>query len=253
MTTPHIDKSTIEIEHIAAASVTTPSANQLVLFANTSNSDHISIKDSSGTTTDLQGGGTTSFTDNTFEIKDNSDATKKIAFEASGITTATTRTLTVPDKSGTIAVITSSTVSFPKRAEIDARTFNQPVGTVGITSAAQSSQYGGGYSNQTTAANNDEITSSFWLAAGTYTLNVFGSTNTNAAKIDWYIDGSITGITGQDWYSGSQVFNVSKTGSITVTGDGYHTLKGKINGRNASNTTGYYWLIGKVSIYPSAD
>lgn len=48
--------------------------------------------------------GTQTFRDNKFEITDNSDTTKKIALELSGITTATTRTLTVPDKSGTLAL-----------------------------------------------------------------------------------------------------------------------------------------------------
>jgi hypothetical protein len=40
--------------------------------------------------------------DASFLIVDNSDPTKKIAFQASGITTATTRTLTAPDASTTI-------------------------------------------------------------------------------------------------------------------------------------------------------
>jgi hypothetical protein len=37
------------------------------------------------------------------KFKDGTDATKLLAFDLSGITTATTRTLTVPNKSGTIA------------------------------------------------------------------------------------------------------------------------------------------------------
>jgi hypothetical protein len=47
--------------------------------------------------------GTQTFKDNKFEVVDDSDATKKLNLQLSGITTATTRTLTVPDKSGTIA------------------------------------------------------------------------------------------------------------------------------------------------------
>lgn len=47
----------------------------------------------------------TEFSDSTFRIQDNSDATKEIAFEASGITTGTTRTLTVPDEDGEIALV----------------------------------------------------------------------------------------------------------------------------------------------------
>lgn len=46
------------------------------------------------------GGGSTGgneFTDNVFRIQDNGDITKEIAFEASGITTATTRTITMAD------------------------------------------------------------------------------------------------------------------------------------------------------------
>lgn len=51
-------------------------------------------------------GGTVSITDlpdNTTRIVDNADGTKKLAFEVSGVTTGTTRTLTVPDENGTIA------------------------------------------------------------------------------------------------------------------------------------------------------
>lgn len=44
------------------------------------------------------GGAASTFADDTFRIKDNGDLTKKIAFEASGITTGTTRTITMPDE-----------------------------------------------------------------------------------------------------------------------------------------------------------
>jgi len=40
--------------------------------------------------------------DSTFTITDNSDNTKKVKFQASGVTTGTTRTLTVPDSNTTI-------------------------------------------------------------------------------------------------------------------------------------------------------
>lgn len=44
------------------------------------------------------------FLDSIFGVKDNVDATKIVKFQCSGITTATTRTLTIPDASGTIAL-----------------------------------------------------------------------------------------------------------------------------------------------------
>jgi hypothetical protein len=47
-------------------------------------------------------------TDASVLFADNTDATKKLAFELSGLTTATTRTLTVPDASGTIALTSNN-------------------------------------------------------------------------------------------------------------------------------------------------
>jgi hypothetical protein len=44
------------------------------------------------------------FNDANFLLYDNSDSTKNLAFQLSGITTGTTRTLTAPDASGTIAL-----------------------------------------------------------------------------------------------------------------------------------------------------
>ena len=43
------------------------------------------------------------FADNVFRVKDNSDASKKLAFECSGISGSTTRTMTVPNTDGTIS------------------------------------------------------------------------------------------------------------------------------------------------------
>lgn len=48
--------------------------------------------------------GVQTFRDSAFYITDNTDTTKRIAFEVSGITTGTTRTLTVPNATGTIAL-----------------------------------------------------------------------------------------------------------------------------------------------------
>lgn len=49
-------------------------------------------------------GTTTSFTDTDFELKDNTDNSKKLKLELSGISTGTTRTITLPDVNFTPAV-----------------------------------------------------------------------------------------------------------------------------------------------------
>lgn len=60
--------------------------------------------------------GTQTFKDNKFEVVDDSDATKKLTLQLSGVTTATTRTLTVPDKNGTIAVTSDISLADPLNA-----------------------------------------------------------------------------------------------------------------------------------------
>ncbi len=62
----------------------------------------LTIPDQDGTIA-LVGGGSTDFADNVFRVSDNSDSSKKLAFECSGITGSTTRTMTVPDSDGTIS------------------------------------------------------------------------------------------------------------------------------------------------------
>jgi hypothetical protein len=51
---------------------------------------------------------TPDFADDQFRISDNGDSTKKIAFEASGITTATTRTVTMPDANVDLADVNTA-------------------------------------------------------------------------------------------------------------------------------------------------
>lgn len=69
--------------------------------ATLSSSRTITFPDLDGTV--LLDSSSLSFTDNTFRIKDNVDNTKQLAFECSGISAATTRTMTVPNENGTIS------------------------------------------------------------------------------------------------------------------------------------------------------
>lgn len=52
------------------------------------------------------------FPDNRIQIVGSGDVTKIVAFEVDGLTTATTRTVTVPDKSGTLAMTSDIPTSF---------------------------------------------------------------------------------------------------------------------------------------------
>lgn len=105
-------------------------------------------------------------------IVDNTDATKKIAFEASGITTGTTRTVTVPDKDVTLpGVNTTNTWA-------SAQTFSSTLNKVTITAPATSATL--------TIADGKTLTASNTLTlAGTdATVMTFPSTSATIARTD---------------------------------------------------------------------
>lgn len=53
----------------------------------------------------------TDFSDDTFRISDEGDATKKVAFQVNGLTTATTRTITMPDSNVDLGQIATNTAA----------------------------------------------------------------------------------------------------------------------------------------------
>jgi len=57
-----------------------------------------------------------SFVDSSFFIVDEADNTKVAAFQASGITTGTTRTITIPDQNGTLAML--SDIQSPSKPQV---------------------------------------------------------------------------------------------------------------------------------------
>ena len=84
---------------------TTTAAMQFVVDEDNMSSDSatkVPTQQSVKAYVDSQAGGT-EFADNVFRVKDNSDASKKLAFECSGISGSTTRTMTVPNTDGTIS------------------------------------------------------------------------------------------------------------------------------------------------------
>ena len=100
--------------------------------------------------------------------------------------------------------------------------------------------------NQDPAANGDSFSNGFLLAAGNYTLSLLGSTGAVFGKVDWYVDDALQ-ISGQDWYSAATARNVVKRAPIGVAADGWHTLKGVVNGKHASST-GFYITLTKLWI-----
>ena len=107
------------------------------------------------------------------------------------------------------------------------------------------------YVSQTPSAVNDSFTHSFWLPPGTYTFSVLGVTAVNCGQIDWYFD-TVKLISLQDWYSGSSIFNVVKTASVTISGYGAHQLKGIVSAKNGSSS-GYYMDLTKYWLKQASD
>jgi len=99
--------------------------------------------------------------------------------------------------------------------------------------------------------NGDTCTTGALLAAGSYTFSVLGFTAAVAAKVDWYVDGTLI-VGGQDWYSAGTVGGVLKTSSVVVALPGWHQIKGIVNGKNASSS-GYFLQLAKLYFTPAAD
>ncbi len=75
------------------------------------------------------------FTDNVLKFYDDADPTKQVTFQLSGITSGTTRTLTVPDASGTIA-LTSSLATVATSGAYGDLTGRPTLGTAAATDAS---------------------------------------------------------------------------------------------------------------------
>ena len=84
-----------------------PALGDRILFSNSTNSDHLTIRTPTGTV-DLEAaaGGGFPVSDTLFDVHDDVDTTKHIKFQVSGISTATTRTFTWQDATGVVALLT---------------------------------------------------------------------------------------------------------------------------------------------------
>lgn len=88
------------------------------------------------------------------------------------------------------------------------------------------------------AANGDSWSIDFVGASGVYNIRIVGITNVNSAKFDIFVDGVF--IANVDWYSATLVNNVTASVFTSSLAAGKHTVTLTVNGRNASNTTGWF-------------
>jgi hypothetical protein len=141
--------------------------------------------------------------------------------------------------------------NWPQRAEIWHRTSTIVTGTgplVWTTNAA----HDGAFYYYTTPADGDVFTNSVLLEPGTYTMYIYGVTSAISGIIDWDLGGSSIA-TGQDWYSGGSVYDVTKTvTSISITDIGRYVLQGTVNGQNGSSA-GYRIQLTRIWFAQASD
>jgi fibronectin-binding autotransporter adhesin len=171
------------------------------------------------------------------------------------------RTYTIPDQGGadTFAFISQ----LPKRATLwGEEAITNVNGATGsfqtIAQGVNANQMHNGYGltwNSTDSTSSSKPVSwtwSFAVQAATYTLGVLYSQLTDSGQVQCSIDGVDIGSAIEVYHSGAQVYNVTTTISTGALTAGYHVLKMRITGKNASSS-GYWVRLTKAWIYPSAD
>lgn len=124
--------------------------------------------------------GDVTLTDSKFFIADNGDSSKKIAFEASSISAATTRTLTAPDASG-ILTLTTATQSLTNKTLDSSNTITARDDRFSIVAAGDVTKIAAFQCSSITAGN----TRTYTLpdASGTVTLLTATQTLTNKSLV----------------------------------------------------------------------
>lgn len=182
-----------------------------------------------------------SLVDSTTFIIDETDATKKVQFQVSGLTTGTTRTLTIPDSSMTLvgrtdtATLTNKTLTAP---HITAPT-GIVKGDVALGNVDNTSDADKPISTATQTALNDKVT---------------GPASSAVSQIARFLDTTgkvVTGGTGSITSAGDMSLrNVSSTGAFFLTTETASTITGSNAIIARSSTSSHYRLTdpGLVSI-----
>lgn len=160
-------------------------------------------------------------TDSTTFFQDQTDNTKKLQFELSGITTSTTRTLTVPNSSGTLALTSDklstfgSTTSAELAGVISDETgtgnlvfSNSPVINVSITTASSSIDL---FTTTATTVNFANAATTFNIAGAGTTVNI---ANTATAAQTVNLGAASTGASTYNIGTGTTAASNTKTLNI---------------------------------------
>ena len=196
------------------------------------------------------------FSDSAFRVQDNSDATKQIAFEASGIATATTRTITVPNADinlGTLSSVatTDSNTLSGTRCRIVGGSDNDVSGTDNIVIAAKNSTTDG-TGNKVYGSSLVTVSSSLSNCTFNNVLNEYGSSYGNSYSLplfaNAYKTNTLDGVTFSGWLN-TVVTSVKWPKGYEVRGYKTTTLQNIL----AAVHTKAYVILNTVAEQPNAD
>lgn len=180
-------------------------ANNSVIIGqlfNYNGTDTLTLNNNSGINVVSTGG--ISFVDSEFRVIDDADNTKVCQFQASGITTATTRTLTIPNASGTLALLSSTqtfsgTTTFSSTFTLSGTTQNISLGTsqtTGTWTAGGTAQTGALTLGQSTGAQTVNVASGATTNGTTKVVNV-GTAGVSGSITNINIGSAVSGATGK--------------------------------------------------------
>lgn len=159
---------------------------------------------------------TPDFSDLVFRIHDNGDATKKIAFEASAITTGTVRTITMPDANVNLADVNNAILKDGSRTF----TANQPMGGFKLTGLAAGSTAGDSvrYEQAIRADGTNAFTGNQSMGSNKLT-NVADPTTAQDAATKAYVDAVAQGLRPKQAVRAGSLANVNlASGPSTLDG-----------------------------------
>lgn len=186
-------------------------------------SSYLTAASASSTYLPLAGGtltGNVNFQDTLFTLQDDVDATKKAQFQLSAITTATTRTYTLPNATGTLALLSLAQTFSGAQTFSSTVTMSNGTLTFGNSTANQNVYLANGATASTSTKTVEIATNG---TAGSTTNLTIGSVNgtTVTANGSWSFP---NGITGYDTSATAAAMYLAKaggtmTGTLTVPGN----------------------------------